>query len=344
MLGHLSWRFVENVARPRSAAPGIGTARIAGSWRAVAAYGLPPLALALASLGIWRTHGLPQRFSAQVQATVADSIPRPVAGAGPCYSTGEVAAEPCRLGPAEAPVLAIFLGDSHSDSELLGLVEALPAGTRGAVLFNALAGCPPILGLRPVLSRNRCGDFNARFLEPLAERRRTPLVLTANWAGYSGRPVFRFPGDAGARPTPASFHAALLRSSCTLAAGGPTYVVLPTPQFPVWVTRELQRRLIADPRAPDLAMPYSAHEARNRGIIAVLRRAERSCGVRLLDPAPFLCPAGACQGSVGHRPLYRDDHHLTDRGARLLAPMFRRVFEDRSGEGALPLASPSRPR
>jgi peptidoglycan/LPS O-acetylase OafA/YrhL len=328
LLGHLSWRFVERRAQPRTAAPRIGTARIAASWRAGAVYGLPPLALALASLGIWETRGLPQRFPAEIQAIARDSVPRPIAGAGPCYSTGGPPPGPCRLGPAGAPVLAAFLGDSHADSELRGLIEALPPGTRGAVDFAALAGCPPILGLRPVQPRSRCGAFNARFLEPFAAPRQVPLVLTASWAGYAARPGFRFPGDRGP-PTTASFHANLLRSSCTLAAGGPTYVVLPTPRFPEWVTRELQRRLIANPDASDVAMPLAAHEARNRGVVAVLREAERRCGIRLLDPAPYLCRAGACQGSVGHRPLYRDDHHLTDRGARLLAPMFRRVFGDR---------------
>ncbi|HET9637647.1 MAG TPA: acyltransferase family protein [Allosphingosinicella sp.] len=331
LLGHLSWRFVERRAQPRPAAPRIDTAKIATTWRSGAAYVFPPLALALASFGIWQTRGLPQRFSAEVQATVRDSTPRPVAGAGPCYSTGELPLEPCRLGPAGAPVLAIFLGDSHADGELIGLIEALPAGTRGTFDFNALAGCPPVLGLRPVQPRSRCGAFNARFLEPLAAPRRTPLVLTASWAGYAAEPAFRFPGDGAA--TPSSFRANLLRSSCALAAGGPTYVVLPTPHFPFWVTRELQRRLIADPKAADVAMPYAAHEARNRSVVAVLREAERSCGVRLLDPAPYLCRAGACQGSVGHRPLYRDDHHLTDQGARLLAPMFRRIFEDRGPRG-----------
>jgi hypothetical protein len=230
-------------------------------------------------------------------------------------------------------VLATFLGDSHSDGQLIGLVEALPRGAGGAVDFVALAGCPPVLGLRPVLPRSRCGAFNARFLEPLAAPRRTPLVLTASWTGYAEKPKFRFPGDAGA-PTTASFHAALLRSSCALAAGGPTYVVLPTPRFPYWVTRELQRRLIADPEAPDVAIPSSAHEARNRAVVAVLREAERSCGVRLLDPAPYLCRGGACRGSAGRRPLYRDDPHLTDRGARLLAPMFRKVFEEGGREAA----------
>jgi peptidoglycan/LPS O-acetylase OafA/YrhL len=328
LLGHLSWRFVERRARPRSEVPHVGTGRIRVSLRTCAAYGLPPVALALASLAIWSTNGLPRRFSAEVQAVVRDSVPRPVPGAGPCYATGDFPPEPCRLGPEGGPVLATFLGDSQADAELIGLVEALPPGRRGAVAFNALGGCPPMLGLRPVLPRSKCGAFNARFLAPLAAPRRAPLVLTASWTGYALEPAFRFPGDGGARPTTASFHANLLRSSCALAAGGPTYVVLPTPRFPVWVTRELERRLIADPGAADVVIPRAAYESENRAVISVLREAALRCGVRLLDPARYLCTADFCRGSIGHRPLYRDDHHLTDLGGRLLAPMFRQVFED----------------
>ena len=106
-------------------------------------------------------------------------------------------------------------------------------------------------------------------------------------------------------------------------------MVLPTPHFPYRVTRELQRRLIAGRKAPDVAMPHADHEARNRAVVSVLREAERRCGVRLLDPSLHLCRSGTCLGSVGRRPLFRDDHHLTDQGARRLVPMFRQVFEER---------------
>jgi peptidoglycan/LPS O-acetylase OafA/YrhL len=339
LLGHLSWRFVERRAQPRPAAPRIGTTRIAGSWRAGAAYGLPPLALVLASFAIWKTHGVPQRFPAEIQATVRDSIARPVAGAEACYSTGDFPPELCRLGPAGAPLLATLLGDSHADAELLGLIEALPAGTRGTIGFNALAGCPPLLGLAPVHDRNRCGAFNARFLTPFLRPRRAPLILTASWTGYGRKPAFGFAPEGAAAAAAGSYNAQLLRSTCALAAAGPTYVVLPTPHFPFSVTRELQRRLIADPGAADIAIPRAGHEARNRDVVAVLREAARRCGVRLLDPAPLLCRGGACFGSIRHRPLFRDEHHLTDHGARLLAPMFRQVFEDRP----VPLA-PSAPQ
>lgn len=327
LLGHLSWRFVERQAWQGARVPQANAQ--AGGWRSAAAYAVPLTVLALASLAIWRSHGVPQRFPAEVQATVRASIPRTLPGAEACYSTGDVPPELCRIGPGRGPVLATLLGDSHADAQLAGLVEAAPAS--GRVAFNAVAGCPPILDQTPVNPRSRCAAFNARFLAPFANPRQAPLVLVASWAAYEQDPAFGF---------------RLLRTLCALAAAGPTYVVLPTPHFPYWVTRELQRRLIADPNAPDLAIARADHESRSLATVTLLRRAERRCGVRLLDPTPHLCRAGACQGSRDRRPLYRDNHHLTDEGGRLLAPMFRPVFEDKPGRLPQPVhrQGPAPPR
>jgi peptidoglycan/LPS O-acetylase OafA/YrhL len=332
LLGFLSWRFVER--RPAAAAPHIHVGRTANPGRALFAYALAPLALVLAGLAVARTHGLPQRFPAAIQSVVREAAYVEVEGAAGCYQAGGDLPEPCRLGPRGAPLLATFLGDSHADAQLPGLIEALGPGARSAIAFNALAGCAPILGALPIEPRNACGAFNARFVAPLAQPRRAPLILAANWAGYLDEPPVRFAGEGGGRATSESFGAHLIRSSCALAAGGPVYVVLPTPLFPSGVANALQRRLLADPKAPDVALPRADHEARVRRAVALLREAGRKCGVRLLDPAPYLCSADICPGSLGHHPLYRDNHHLTRLGARRLAPMYRRVFAEAPGDPA----------
>ncbi|MEO7179105.1 MAG: acyltransferase family protein, partial [Allosphingosinicella sp.] len=334
LLGHLSWRFVERRTRPASAGPHIHVGRPADTWRSLGLYALAPLALVLAGLGIGRTHGLPQRYPPAIQSVVREAAYREVEGAAGCYGAGTDLPEPCRLGPRGGPLLATFLGDSHADAELPGLIEALPPAAHGTIAFNALAGCAPMLGARSINRRNACGAFNARFVAPLAEPRKAPLVLSANWVGYLSDPPVRFAGEGGAGATSASFGANLMRSSCALAAGGPVYIVLPTPLFPSGVANELQRRLIADPKAPDVALPRSIHEARIRSTVALLREAASKCGVRLLDPTPYLCPAEICPGSLDHHPLYRDNHHLTRLGARRLAPLYRQVFADGAGGAA----------
>jgi hypothetical protein len=182
-----------------------------------------------------------------------------------------------------------------------------------------------VIGAGSVSPASKCGAYNARFVASLAAGHAQPVILVSRWSYYADNAQARFPGDAGGA-SPAEFHARLLASTCALAKAGPTYAVLPTPEFPWWVSRELAHRLIADPHAPDIAMPLAEHLAKHRAVIAVLGEAAQRCGLKLLDPAPILCPAGQCMGSIHHRALYRDEHHFSAYGAALLAPLFRPVF------------------
>jgi len=51
------------------------------------------------------------------------------------------------------------------------------------------------------------------------------------------------------------------------------------------------------------------------------------CGVKILDPLPYLCHSGRCWGNQGGQPLYSDDNHLSEFGSQLLIPMFRQAFK-----------------
>jgi hypothetical protein len=119
----------------------------------------------------------------------------------------------------------------------------------------------------------------------------------------------------------------ILNTSCALAKGGPTYLVLPTPDFPWPVVSTLQHALINDPKAADLSMPLARHQAEAAPIISAMQEAQKLCGVRLLDPTPAICPDGkACTASRGHRALFRDTHHMTEYGNHYLTPMFAQIF------------------
>lgn len=326
ILGHLSWRFVERIAQRDRGQPKIHTAPAHGSWRQHAALALPVLAVAVASTAVWKARGVPQRFSEAVRMAAEDAAPRPVPGAAPCFAGGDALPVPCVLGPAKAPVLAALIGDSHADAALAGFLAAIPAQAQGGVVFNAYRACPPVLGAQASgPNGGQCGAFIERFLQPYTAKRTTPLVLIGSWITHVEGPDLTFPGGS-ATPTADDYLANLYRSSCRLAAAGPTYAVLPTPQFGFGVAHELQYRLMRDPNAPDIAIPLADHLATHRPVIAALQRAARDCGLRLLDPAPYLCPAGKCMGSQGHRAIIRDASHFTAYGAGLLTPMYAPVF------------------
>lgn len=332
LLGHLSWRFIEPLSRKRDRTPHIHTAPVRFAWREHLVFMGATGMVLLAGAGIWKARGLPQRFSAEVQMAARDALPAGLPEGLPCYSHVAEVPAPCVIGADKAPVLATLLGDSHAETDLLSLSLARPAGLKGGIAFNAYAACPPVLDAQPVTIGSQCGAFLRRYLEPQTAKRSVPLVLTGRWIDYVERTQFRFADGK-------DFATHLYASTCKLAAAGPTYVVLPTPEFPFWVSRELQRRLIADAAAPEITLPRAEHEARTKVVSDLFHRAARECGVKLIDLQPILCPGAQCEGSRNHRALFRDEHHFSDTGARLIAPGFAPVFQQSSTANPAPQAA-----
>jgi hypothetical protein len=66
---------------------------------------------------------------------------------------------------------------------------------------------------------------------------------------------------------------------------------------------------------------------RNGWIVAAQDEARATCGVKILDPLPYLCHDGRCYGNKDGRALYFDDDHLSEFGNKLLKPMFAEVFK-----------------
>ena len=67
---------------------------------------------------------------------------------------------------------------------------------------------------------------------------------------------------------------------------------------------------------------------RHRIVIEAQTKAQEQCGVRILDPLPYLCDDEKCYGSQKGKPLYFDDDHLSEYGNKLLKPMFEEVFHE----------------
>ncbi|WP_454776538.1 SGNH hydrolase domain-containing protein [Janthinobacterium tructae] len=63
-----------------------------------------------------------------------------------------------------------------------------------------------------------------------------------------------------------------------------------------------------------------------RGESGSIFSATQHCGVKILDPLPYLCHDGRCYASKDGRPLYFDDDHLSEYGNKLLIPLFQQVF------------------
>jgi hypothetical protein len=93
------------------------------------------------------------------------------------------------------------------------------------------------------------------------------------------------------------------------------------------VPKTLSRRM-AFGQTDDFFVTRDAYQKRNAWVWAAQDAARDQCGIKILDPTPYLCHDGRCYGSQNGRPLYHDDDHLSEFGNKLLVPMFAEVFDD----------------
>ena len=92
------------------------------------------------------------------------------------------------------------------------------------------------------------------------------------------------------------------------------------------VPKTLSRRMNFGMKG-EVSISLAEYRRRNAWVWAAQDAARNTCGIRILDPTPYLCDAGRCYGSKNGRPLYYDDDHLSEFGNKVLVPMFAQVFK-----------------
>jgi hypothetical protein len=132
-----------------------------------------------------------------------------------------------------------------------------------------------------------------------------------------------------ATPEPAfvdEFSRHMVSALCELAQHRPVYVVRPIPEMDSNVPKTSSRAL-AMGMPSDIRISLASYHLREDPIWAAQDKARAECGVKILDPLPYLCHDGFCDASKDGRPLYYDSDHLNEFGNKLLVPMFAEVFK-----------------
>lgn len=212
----------------------------------------------------------------------------------------------------------------------------------GSLAFIAARRWPPFIG-GYLLSKRRdseCPDFTAAAMAAIDTLPpAVPLIVITRLSyyihGYNEHPDKKVElryldvPDSEVRAAPEDvFIRKTVETMCRMTASGrPVYVLQPLPEIGVEVARTLSRQLMFGKPLRDISIPLEDYNNRHRTALTALRQAEKDCGIRLLDPVPYLCSNGACHGSQDGIPYYYDDDHLSVAGARKLAPLFQQVFE-----------------
>lgn len=237
----------------------------------------------------------------------------------------------CVLGSGKT--LALVWGDSHAIATVSGVAAAAQLAG-GSILFFGQQACPVVFDARS--SNTKAPEFCSRFNDMVHARLQEmasnlPVIIIHRAGTYiePGDRLMYFDGKVSdtAEERRAVYERHLIDSLCRIAARNPLYVVQPIPEMPYDVPAVVAKELIVHGKAPQPAMSLSDYRTANSSMIAALQKASRDCGVHLLDPLPYLCVGDACHGVSDGRPLYSDDNHLSEVGARRLTPMFGAIWQ-----------------
>jgi peptidoglycan/LPS O-acetylase OafA/YrhL len=223
-----------------------------------------------------------------------------------------------------------LVGDSHADH----LFDAISASRSGSWLLSYRNSCPPLMGVRVKIGRSGCESDE--LVRSLAANPTLQTVVLSFYGGYAeatnyaadhiGTPgttmgpqdiVLLGPGDT----KPERLSAGLARTVETLEAGGKSVVLLlDVPELPFrprdCITRTLQAH-------HPCSIERSAALARQASLRAAATNVQRTHPrLRVFDPLETVCPAGRCQINRSGLLFYRDSHHLSVRGSRIVATRF----------------------
>jgi hypothetical protein len=245
----------------------------------------------------------------------------------------------CAYG-GNGPAIAIVLGDSHAGSIVGAVAQAtLDTGHGSQSLIQmTFSACPTTVGVKSRFnSTDACGSFVTWALQELSKLpAQAPVIILNRHASnvrggnedhqHAPQPQVYFTHEY-TREDPtftAEYAQHITETACEIAKTRPVYLVRPTPEMGVNIPNTA-RAMVWGIRQ-EATVPLADYHARNDFAWAAQDEAHKRCGVKILDPTPFLCWDGVCHSVFSGRAIYSDDNHLSQFGSRLLLPMFRTVF------------------
>jgi len=334
LFGHWSYVWVENTSR-----------RYLERQRLVAAAGglvLVSVAVALPAVAIWKQQGVSGRFAHNIELAAAEGNNRNPRRAE-CHPGDGLKFPSCVYGGKSWKVIVV--GDSHAEALVSGVAFAQTKGDAGVVQWT-YSGCPFLPSLkhttRHLAAQHpdfRCQEFIAWASSGLKTLpAKIPVIIINRYAqaalGHNeDRHLVDVPEvyfskvyDHASPEFLAEFAQHITQSACQLAKNRTVYMMRPIPEMGFDVPKTLSRRMVVGLN-DDLSIPIADYRQRNAWVWAAQDAARDQCGIKILDPIPYLCRDGRCYGSLSGRPLYADDDHLSEFGNKRLKPMFTQVFD-----------------
>jgi peptidoglycan/LPS O-acetylase OafA/YrhL len=337
-LGHLSWKFIETPFR---------SGRTAGFLTATR-FAIASLILLVCSFAIIRSEGFSARLPASVQAVSAPGIAYQMRTMS-CDELLDAPHPSIRTGlhndEGSSRPIALW-GDSHAQALTAGFLQALPDSP---VLQATASGCSPVIGFVREKGDLDC-DAAQRALLDLVQSPTSPdvVVVASRWAvglsssvdngegGVEGKkgigliPLGGFVDEADRKHQVLD---AYIRSVEDLIHAGKTVVlVYPTPEIGWNVpTRAGRLEWFNGPDRDPVSVSSRFYDKRTRLVIEGFDRMPENPRLVRVPVRHLFCDAeleGRCVAERNGRPLYRDDDHLSDQGALMVADEVLRVMTE----------------
>ena len=286
-------------------------------------------ALALGTgLWLWRSNGLPQRFSPEVVALASVGVWATEAEQACRLQLGQ--GRLCRYGPAgDEGTVAVVWGDSHA-LMLVPIYQAQAQARHLRLYVAGRAACRPLLGVASLSVREpwqrACAQFNETMVRAIDHLNPRLVVLNAHWIDtehdLQTRPGVSVPAGES------KLHWALQRTLQRIHRTDRIICILedvPTFRYDVPYALAVARRRAIDTRFLGL----SADQARSQfqEAEAEFTRLQGLGLLRVVDPKDDLCRGGSCAFEADGKSLYRDTDHLSLTGAEFIAPSVGKCFD-----------------
>lgn len=239
----------------------------------------------------------------------------------------------------ENKISAVVFGDSHARATISAVGEA--AKNKGlGVLYWGMTSCPTILDLKydgpkveTTRSRANCANLLDQGLQYLAKAHDgLPLISVSRTSSYIVGPNEPNLIAEKVQTLSSKYFDHNLRqltiTACEIQKERQVYLVRPIPEMGVDVPKTLSRNIMFGRGNDDIKITLEEYHDRHKLVWEAQDQAAEQCGVKILDPLPYLCDDQYCYGSRNGRPLYYDDDHLSEYGNKFLVPMFLKVFSN----------------
>lgn len=333
-LGHISYVLIENNFRQRSS-PKISKKDILGVVIVCGAVAAPAVL-------VWGLNGVSGRFSQSIEiaAAEAESIsPR----RGDCHPNKGPKSPSCIHGTGDRKI--VLIGDSHANSMVAGLTSA-GAQHGFSVVEWTYSACNFVPGIRKIPSElaklhkdYQCSGFISWVQSQLENLPHDIPVVIANryaaeaFGANEARHAKKIPGVYFSKSHETAnpefiqeFSSHIIDGACHIAKNRTVFMIRPLPEMGFDVPKKLSRRMIFGINQ-DLHIPLDDYKKRNSWVWAAQDAARDRCGVQIIDLTSQLCRDGRCYGSIGKRPLYHDDDHLSGFGNQIVTPIFSGIFK-----------------